>query len=137
MAQSDPDEIKRLEALADHVRGKSRAGELVRLDEACAGMGVEVAGLAESAAAVTVSDLRMVRAGTTGFLYSNRYMTSAYAEAAARAETGDRLQMISAAVRFDSATYPRPTPIETVPRAALPSFRGRGGRGRGTYAGER
>jgi hypothetical protein len=113
MAQSEPEETKRLEALADHVREKSRAGGLVRLDEACRGMAVEVACLTGSAVATTVRDLRVIREGAAEFLYSDRYMTSAYAEAAARAEAGDRLQMIAAAVRFDSATYPRPTPVET------------------------
>jgi hypothetical protein len=113
MAQLEPNQIKRLETLAERVRQESRAGELVRLDEVWNGTEEEFAAQAGLPSARTVADVQLIREGTSGFLFSNRHMTRAYAESAARAAAGDPQHMIAAAVRFDSATYPRPTPIET------------------------
>jgi hypothetical protein len=113
MAHPESTQIKRLESLAERVRRESRAGELVRLDEVWNGTAEEFAALAGSPSAGMVSDLQLIREGADAFLFSNRHMTGAYAESAARAAAGDPQHMIAAAVRSDSATYPRPTPIET------------------------
>jgi hypothetical protein len=58
-----------------------------------------------------IPDLQMIRGGASWFLFSDRHMTRAYAESAARAAGNNPLHMIAAAVRSDSATYPRPTPM--------------------------
>ncbi len=113
MTQLEPTQIKRLETLAETVREKSRAGELVRLDEVWSGTEEEFAALAGSPLAETVADLQRIREGEGVFLFSNRHMTRAYGESAARVAACDPQHMIALAVRFDSAAYPRPTPIET------------------------
>lgn len=106
-----------LPGLLERVREASRAGEVVRLDEARGG---DASGAAASPAAVVTfaeseprTDLAIVREGQHAYLYSTRYMTPQYAATAARAAEGDVLRLIAEKVRADSAIYPRPTPIET------------------------
>jgi hypothetical protein len=102
---------KEFAALVESVRRASRDGELTPWDEeACPGGENEFAALTDAAGAADV--MRMRRCGRC-YLYSERYMTRPYAESAALGASGDSMQMIAATVRSDSATYPRPTPVET------------------------
>jgi hypothetical protein len=98
-----------IEALAETVRKASRAGELVALDEACP--------QAENASqtwtvAANAEDIVPIREGGRTYLFSERHMSRSYAEAAALGASGNAVRMIAATVRSDSATYPRPTPLE-------------------------
>jgi len=105
--------LEALKALADAVRQASLAGEVVGLYEIWGG-GEEVYGnlTASTAAAADVADVQLIRDGGEIFLFSDRHMTRAYAEAAVRAATGDHPRILAETVRSDSATYPRPTPIK-------------------------
>lgn len=100
----------KLEALAEKVRGASRAGVLVRLDEVWPGGEHEFVTLPAEA---RIPDIVEIREGEKTYLYSDRHMTRAYAEAAALSASGDPQRIIAATVRSDSAGYPRPTPVAT------------------------
>lgn len=107
----------------------SGAAEVVSLDEAAresvSGAGVQPAAGTASGAGVSpaalialaerggLDDLAVVQAGRRTYLYSTRHMTRQYAEMAARRAEGDIPRLIAETVRADSATYPRPTPVET------------------------
>jgi len=105
---SESDALRsRLVALLERVRQASRDGAVLRLDEACGG---DLGGAGE---VVPVDDLTIVYEGRHAYLYSTRHMTRQYAETAARVAEGDIPRLIAEAVRADSATYPRPTPIGT------------------------
>lgn len=86
----------------------SRAGSPARLEDVWDG------GLEELTAALAAredsTDIVVLPSGEAVFLYSERWMTAAYAALAARATSGDRLSLVAAAVREDSRIYPRPTP---------------------------
>ncbi len=113
MAQPDSTQIKQLESLVEKVRLESLAGESVRLDKVWNGTVEDFVALVASAAAESAQDLQVIREGGSLFLFSFRHMTRAYAESAARAAASDPEHLIAAVVRSDSATYPRPTAIET------------------------
>jgi hypothetical protein len=98
-------------ALVERIRGASRAGELTPVDEeTCPGGEAEFAVLLDAAGA---ADICRLRESGKSFLFSERHMTRAFAEAAALGASGNPVRMIAATVRSDSATYPRPTPVET------------------------
>jgi len=59
------------------------------------------------------NDIDRVREGEVCYLYSTNFMTRSYAETAARISSGDIPLTIAETVRSESATYPRPTPVET------------------------
>jgi hypothetical protein len=117
----EPDELERLEAVAEEVRRASRDARLLSLAElgrefspaepARLGELLTLAAWPEGSAARRPADLAMVVEGERSWLYSESFMTRTYAEAAALAEAGDHLKLIAAAVRHDSRTYPRPTPV--------------------------
>jgi hypothetical protein len=98
------------EVLVETVRKAACAGELVRADEVYPGGEAEFAALIAASGA---SDLAWIHESDKAYLYSDHHMTRAYAEAAALGASGNPLRMISATVRSDSVTYPRPTPVET------------------------
>ena len=104
---------RRLETLAEIVRRKSRSGELVQLRDVIAGGEQQFVALVAMPGTTNCADIVLVRDSGEAYLYSERYMAPAYAETAARAAQGDHPGMIAATVRHDSATYPRPTPVET------------------------
>jgi hypothetical protein len=106
-------DLKALEALADAVRKASLAGELMKLYEIWGGGEEEYASLTGAAAAETIADIQLIREGGEVYLFSDRHMTRAYAEAAVRAATDDHPRILAETVRSDSATYPRPTPVST------------------------
>ena len=110
MAESD---LETLAALADAVRQASLAGEVVGLYEIWEGGEEMYNSLTASPATASVADIQLIRDGGEIFLFSDRHMTRAYAEAAVRAATGDHPRILAETVRSDSATYPRPTPIRT------------------------
>jgi hypothetical protein len=93
------------------------SGAAVSVDETGApgtsGAGVSPAALIALAAREHVPDLAIVYEGRHAYLYSTRHMTRQYAEMAARIAEGNILRLIAEAVRADSATYPRPTPVGT------------------------
>ena len=120
--------------LLEQVRRASRAGDVARLDDVCgksvsgaaevvslddaarasvSGAGVSPAALIALAERGGLDDLAVVQAGRRTYLYSTRHMTRQYAEMAARRAEGDIPRLIAETVRADSATYPRPTPVET------------------------
>lgn len=103
-------ESKALEVLVVTVRRKSRAGDLVPLEECCPGGAEEFAVLAAGTAAI--ADIHIIHEGGRAWLFSDCHMTRRYAEAAALGSSGDTLRTIAATVRADSAIYPRPTPAE-------------------------
>jgi hypothetical protein len=114
-----PNESPNVNALALAVREASRAGSLLRLDKPWQAAFEElIAAQRQQAAGVNenpdgdLADVSSVHEGGDVYLYSERHMARPYAEAAARAESGDRLRSIAETVRFESATYPRPTPAE-------------------------
>jgi hypothetical protein len=101
---SESDALRsRLAALLERVRQASRDGAVLRLDEVWR----------EEAEPGRLEDLAIVHEGRHAYLYSTRHMTRQYAETAARIAEGDITRLIAEAVRADSATYPRPTPVET------------------------
>ena len=95
--------------------GSTGAGAEVPTDETGAGStsgaGVSPAALIALAEGGRLDDLAIVSEGQRAYLYSTRYMTRQYAEAAARVAEGDIPRLIAETVRADSAMYPRPTPI--------------------------
>jgi hypothetical protein len=109
MAEFD---LEALEALADAVRRASLAGEVVELYEIWGGGEEVYSNLTASPGAADITDIQLIRDGGEIFLFSDRHMTRAYAEAAVRAATGDHPRILAETVRSDSATYPRPTPIK-------------------------
>jgi hypothetical protein len=60
-----------------------------------------------------IADIAWIRDGGDLLLYSDVYMTRRYARTMALAVSGDLLRLIAETVRSDSATYPRPTPVDT------------------------
>jgi len=110
MAESD---FETLAALADAVRQASLAGEVVGLYEIWEGGEEVYNSLIASPLGADVADIQLIRDGGEIFLFSDRHMTRAYAEAAVRAATGDHPRILAETVRSDSKTYPRPTPIRT------------------------
>lgn len=104
--------IEEWEARAEAVRRASLAGDLVSADEILPGGNEEwTEFLAE--APMEAADITSVREGGKVYLFSERHMTRAFAEAAALGASGDRVRIIASTVRTESATYPRPTPLET------------------------
>lgn len=115
-----PEESERLQTVAEEVRRASREARLLPLSNLAQEFSPEEPGrlselleveawpadLAESRPA----DLRTVSAGDRKYLYSETFMTPRYAETAALVMAGDNLRLIAETVRYDSATYPRPTP---------------------------
>ncbi|MFH1575026.1 MAG: hypothetical protein ABIG68_13660 [Acidobacteriota bacterium] len=59
------------------------------------------------------NDIDRVREGEVCYLYSTDFMARRYAETAARISSGDIPLAIAETVRSESATYPRPTRVET------------------------
>lgn len=112
-----------LEEVAEMIRRSSRAGLLVPKTELLANLGEgggQEASQGESPAEPVAEpdlsaypDIRRLEDGEAVYFYSELHMTERYAEMAARAASGDLPRMIADTVRFDSETYPRPTPIET------------------------
>jgi hypothetical protein len=140
MPMTDPNAspaVAELDRVAQTLRAASFAGLIMPIDEVWPGSAEEFFALlsagapeAQAAQATAVvpdapasspqspapdrgayADLALVWAGDQAFVYSNRHMTRQYAEAAARSATGDLEGLIAEAVREDSATYPRPTPV--------------------------
>jgi hypothetical protein len=105
-------DLDAVETLADAVRRASRAGEVVGLYEIWGGGEEIYERLTAAPAAAKVGDIQWIRDGGEIFLFSDRHMTQAYAEAAVRAASGDHPRILAETVRSDSATYPRPTPIK-------------------------
>lgn len=118
-----PEEAERFAALAEEVRRASQEARLLPLDAAGAEFDVEEPGrLAELLTAAAwegdlaerrPADLSLVTEGGRSYLYSVTFMTPQYAGTAARVAAGDHRRIISAAVRFDSETYPRPTLVDS------------------------
>ncbi|HHW13889.1 MAG TPA: hypothetical protein GXX28_03015 [Firmicutes bacterium] len=115
-----PEETERLQAVAEEVRRASREARLLPLAEVAQqfapeepgrlGELLDVGAWPEDLVGSRPADLRVVSAGDRNYLYSEAFMTQRYAETAALIMAGDRLRLIAATVRYDSATYPRPTP---------------------------
>ncbi len=99
--------------LAREVREASRRGELTRLADVWPATKEEYLALEREAESYGLADIAWVRDGGDLLLYSGVYMTGRYARTAALAASGDVLRLIAETVRSDSATYPRPTPVET------------------------
>ncbi|MDI6871688.1 MAG: hypothetical protein QME79_10100 [Bacillota bacterium] len=117
MAEERP--VGQLQELADKVRQASQGGRVVPLSEVWEGSADEFRSLLADPEAPDCSDIREVPEGDCLYLYSDRYMSRQYAEAAARSAAGDVLRAVAEAVRSDSATYPRPTPVASL---AAPPF---------------
>jgi hypothetical protein len=94
--------MEEIESFASRVRDASSTGTVLLLD------GEE---MITSARSLGYDDLSLIREGERTYAYSERHMTRAYAELAARAGSEDLLHAIAETVRSDSATYPRPTPV--------------------------
>jgi hypothetical protein len=92
-----------LAAIAAAVREASREGKLTPLSQVWTGPEDEFA---------PIEDIACIREGVNCYLYSSGLMTRQYAETVARIAAGDVGRLIAGAVRFDSSTYPRPTPVE-------------------------
>jgi hypothetical protein len=100
-------------ALVEVVRKASNEGELTLAAEVCQVGEDEFAALAVTAAPGAAADIIWICEGDKSYLFSERTMTRRYAEAAALGASRDPLRMIAATVRSESATYPRPTRLET------------------------
>jgi hypothetical protein len=101
-----------LEVLAGRVREMSRAGSVVSLSEIWHGAESEcLTALGEDG---PIPDIAAIREGSRVFLYSSACMAQQYAAMAARAAAGDVIRLVAEAVRFDSSTYPRPTPASVL-----------------------
>lgn len=109
----DPNLVERLEALATDVRAASRSASVVRLDQVWTGSEDEFPKSLRSDGLSGLDDIALIRDHGQTYLYSERHMTRQYAEAAARAECEDIRHIIAETVRADSATYPRPTSVES------------------------
>lgn len=86
---------------AEKIRQASRAGRLVAAVDAGIDGSQELAGF---------DDIVLLRCGEECYLYSDRFMSRSFAETAARIASGDPVRIVAESVRYDSATYPRPTP---------------------------
>ena len=99
------------EALAERVRKTSQGGKVLPLDEVWQGTEGDFIQWTQSQAVAGVNDVVLIRERERSYLYSERYMTRPYAEAAACAGCRDICYAIAQTVRTDSRTYPRPTPL--------------------------
>jgi hypothetical protein len=88
---------------AERIREASRAGRLLSAIDAGVGCSDELTGF---------EDIVMLRRGEECCFYSDRFMSRSFAETAARVASGDPVRIVVESVRFDSATYPRPTPAD-------------------------
>jgi hypothetical protein len=113
----DLDSIEPCEAIARKVREASRRGRLLPLGEAWQGKAEDFAAWKQSWAEADMGDIGLIRERGGDYLYSQRHMTRAYAETAARAACDDVCWVIAQTVRGDSRLYPRPTPIEAFENA--------------------
>ncbi len=100
--------------LLDVVRRASAEGRLVPLADVWQGSADELraALVRERDAGAEPSGLAIVGQDANTYVYSEDHMTEAYAAAAALALEGDDGAAIAEIVRRDSATYPRPTPLD-------------------------
>jgi hypothetical protein len=114
-----PEETERLNAVAEEVRRASQEARLLPLAELAAGFAPEeperLGELVRLPAeeGIRPADLALVSEAGVEYLYSETYMTRQYADTAALVASGDPGRLIAETVRFDSATYPRPTPMAT------------------------
>jgi hypothetical protein len=102
-----------LSEIAGAVRHASLSGDLVELGAVWQGTEAEFLGLFSESRGLGFVDLVLIKEGKRAFLYSENYMSRQYAEAAGRAASANTLELIAEAVRYDSTTYPRPTPSDT------------------------
>ncbi|MGE5508989.1 MAG: hypothetical protein ACM3RP_10980 [Chitinophagales bacterium] len=116
---SEAEAPTKLEEAVEMIRQASRAGLLVPRQELLASLGDgedQGEGLPPSEEEPDLSaypDIRRLEDGDAVYFYSDLHMTDRYAGIAAKAASGDLPRLIADTVRFDSETYPRPTPIET------------------------
>jgi hypothetical protein len=96
-----------LDQIADKVRQASRGGRVLALNEVWSGTDEEF---------TAFGDIALIREGPVCYLYSTDYMSRRYAETAARIASGDPCRIIAETVRLESATYPRPTPVDEFAR---------------------
>jgi hypothetical protein len=96
-----------LDEIADKVRQASREGRILSLSEVWSGTDEEFAAF---------GDIVLIREGPVCYLYSSDYMSRRYAETAVGVASGDACRMIAETVRSESATYPRPTPVDAFAR---------------------
>lgn len=89
--------------VAEKIRQASRAGRLLSASDA---------GIDGSQGLAGFEDIVLLRCGEESYYYSDRFMSRSFAETAARIATGDPVRIVAESVRYDSATYPRPTPAD-------------------------
>lgn len=94
-----------LAALVDAVEQASREGRVLAVADVWEADEGELLALLES------TEISWIREGSGCYLYSTVLMTREYAGTAARIAAGDPVHVIAATVRYDSETYPRPTPL--------------------------
>ncbi|RPJ81925.1 MAG: hypothetical protein EHM13_09715 [Acidobacteria bacterium] len=100
-----------IDRVAGVVRAESSGGRPTRMESAWDGSVEDLqSALAESGDA---GDITVLQEGGKVFLFSDRWMTVAYASIAVRAEAGSSTSSIADTVRHDSRLYPRPTPVVT------------------------
>jgi hypothetical protein len=96
------------EEIVEMIRRSSQAGVLVPVEAVLQGEGE-----AQAEPDLTAyPEVKRLVEGERTYLYSDQYMTDRYAVLAAQAAAGDVPRLIAETVRFDSETYPRPTPVE-------------------------
>ncbi len=103
-----------LARLLDVVRTASAEGRLVAVPDVWAGTVDELREALASSTARGDADagVTLIVRSERAYLYSEDRMTGAYAAAAALALDADACRTIAEVVRRDSATYPRPTPLD-------------------------
>jgi len=107
----DPTLPDKLAGLVVAVRSNSRRGKLTTLSECWEGP-PEGLFARISYFLGEIGDVESIREGEIHYLFSTKFMTRRYAESAALALTGEAAMIIARTVRYESATYPRPTLVE-------------------------
>jgi hypothetical protein len=108
----DPALADKLAGLAVIVRDNSSQGRLTPLSD-CWQAPLDELFEAISVQGTDIDDIESVLEEETPYLFSTKFMTRRYAESAALALTGKSSKIIVETVRYESATYPRPTMVET------------------------
>ncbi len=98
--------------LACRIRNESASGNPVMLEEVWQGTEAEFLAMLSEHGSDGFCDLELIRRGRNIFVYSEKNMSRAYAEAAAGASCSSVPDLIAEAVRYESAAYPRPMAIE-------------------------
>jgi hypothetical protein len=110
--------LKRLQAVADHIRRESRAARITSPavfaeepfsydEEQLGGVWEAIASDPDLADIVRTPDEK----SGAGFLHSTKYLVVPYARLLLRTQANDPVFLIAQTVRDNAETYPRPTPV--------------------------